>query len=211
MALMLTLVGSSCSQQPNDAQQHVYESVRDINHLQLATATVTKTYTVRDPYYDDLERQTNSNNVLDMIQRSLHIIEHSVKIGERIGIYGLRREYAAFIDLNKLSTSDITISQRDGVMQIKLCLPPIEIRMLGNNFETLIYHERTSGLRSDITEAERSLMRRKASQQMSRDINPESSPELCALRNNAQSKATEFFTTMLVNLGYSPTIKFKKS
>jgi hypothetical protein len=201
----------SCSEQPDNAQQQVYETVRDINHLQLASATVTKTYTVRDPYYDDLERTNKSNDVLDMIQRSLHIIEHSVKIGERIGIYGLRREYAAFIDLNKISPSDISISEKDGVKHIELTLPPVEIKMLGNDFNTLIYHERTSGLRSDITEAERTLMRRKASQQMTADIDTNKSPELDALRHNATHKAMEFFTTMLVNLGYSPTINIKNA
>lgn len=208
-AITLIFLLGACAD-PVDENAAVYQTVRDINELQLATATISKTYTVRDPYYEDQESKSDKMDVIELFERSWHIIEHSVKIGERVGVYGIRSEYAAVIDLNDLAPDDIVITEKDGAKHIAVTLPPIEIERLGDQFETEVYHERTSGLRSAITEAERTAMRRRASTQLENDLKKGSDETLNGLKQQAHDKAIDFFSTFFINLGYSPTITFRQ-
>lgn len=199
----------SCNSKP-DEQHSVFTSVQNLNELQLASATVSKIYTVRDPYYDDRESTPAKLDLIDRLERTLHIMEHNVKIGDRIGIYGISCNYAAVINLNDLSEDDITITDAKGIKRVAIALPPVRVRALGNEFVTKVYHERNSGLRSPITEDERTQMRRQASEKLNSDIQKSRNADLDALKTAGEKKAKEFFTTMLQNMGYSPVITFKK-
>jgi len=128
-----------------------------------------------------------------------------------VGIYGLSCTYAAVINLNDLSPDDIKIETANGVKHISITLPPVKVRTLGNDFTTKVYHERNSGMRSAITESERTAMREKASEQLSEEIGKQRTQDLAALQKAGEDKAIEFFTTMLKNLNYSPTITIRKS
>ena len=209
IAIALATTLGSCNKHTDDTAT-VYQSVRDLNELQLASTTVTKTYTVRDPYYDDRESQPDKMSVLEMFQRSIHFVEHNIKIGERVGVYAIRCEYAAVIDLNRLTPDDIVITKEKGVKRISIALPPVEIRRMGNKFETEVYHERSSGLRSRITEDERAAMRHKASRQLETDMANGGNACLDELRSQAKGKAIDYFCTILSNWGYTPTITFKQ-
>ena len=209
--LAIALLLAACNHNKTDDSAAVYRSVRDLNELQLASTTVTKTYAVRDPYYADRESAPDKMSVAEILRRSVNYIDHSIKIGERVGVYAIRCEYAAVIDLNRLSPDDITITQeKGGVKRIAITLPPVEIRRLGNKFETEVYHERSSGLRSKITEDERSAMRFKASKQLEADMTKSGNLYLDELRTQAHDKAIDYFCTFLFNLGYTPVITFKQ-
>ena len=201
---------AACNNDKTNRTDAVYQSVRDLNELQLASTTVTKTYAVRDPYYTDRQSTPDRMSVAEILRRSVNIIEHNIKIGERVGVYAIRCEYAAVINLNRLSPDDITITDKDGVKRIAIALPPVEIRRLGNKFETEVYHERSSGMRSKITEDERSAMRFKASKKLEADMKTAGNVYLEELKNQAQNKAIDFFCTFLINLGYTPEITFKQ-
>ena len=190
-------------------QCEVYNTVRDVNELQLASATVTKIYTVRDPYYDDKEQTPAKLDLIDRLQRTLHVMEHSMIVGDRIGIYGLQCTYAAVMDLNKLSPDDIKVERIKGVKQVTIALPPVQVQAMGNDFETKVYHERYSGLRSAITEEERTMMRRKASDELNAEFSKRRSQDIASLRKTGEDKAIDFFTTMLQNLGYMPKVTIK--
>lgn len=199
----------ACNSNQNDTQE-IFTSVHDLNELQFASATVSKIYTVRDPYFNDQENSPAKLDLIDRIERSLHVIEHSVKIGDRIGIYGINCTYVAVINLNDIAESDIKTTHTKGIKQVSITLPPVKVRAMGNEFETKVYHERTSGLRSAITENERATMRRQAAEKLNTDIQQRRNADLVALQQAGENKAKEFFTTMLQNMGYSPIITFKK-
>ncbi|MGN0213572.1 MAG: DUF4230 domain-containing protein [Muribaculaceae bacterium] len=205
-----TIMLWACNNNQNDTQR-IFSSVHDLNELQVASATVSKIYTVRDPYFDDKENPNSKPDFIERLERSLHIIEHSVKIGDRIGIYGINCNYVAVINLNDLAESDIITTHSKGVKQVSITLPPVKVRAVGNEFETKVYHERTSGLRSAITENERATMRRQAAEKLNMDIQQRRNADLEELQAAGEKKAKEFFTTMLQNMGYSPVITFKKT
>ena len=209
VTLVLSATLWSCTNKP-DEQHSVFTSVQNLNELQLASATVSKIYTVRDPYYDDRENTPAKLDLIDRLERTLHIMEHNVKIGDRIGIYGISCNYVAVINLNDMSEADITITDAKGIKRVSISLPPVRVRALGNEFVTKVYHERNSGLRSPITEDERAQMRRQASEKLNSDIQKSRNADLDALKTAGEKKAKEFFTTMLQNMGYSPVITFKK-
>lgn len=193
-----------------DQRTEIFTSVHQLNELQLATATVTKVYTVRDPYYDDQEKPATGLDILDRLQRSLNVMEHTVKVGDRVGVYGIRCTYAAVIDLNQLSPDDIKVTEDGGIKHVSICLPAVQVKSLGNEFQTQVYHERYSGLRSGITESERTLMRQKAADQLAADIRQNRNKDLEQLRQTGNKKAVDFLTTMLQNMGYTASITIKK-
>ena len=199
----------SCNNKP-DEQHSVFASVHDLNELQLASVTVSKIYTVRDPYYDQREKAPAKLDLIDRLERTFNIIEHNVKIGDRIGIYGISCNYVATINLNDLSEDDIAITDAKGIKRVSITLPPVRVRAAGNEFVTKVYHERTSGLRSPITEDERTEMRRQASEKLNSDIRQSRNAQLETLRLAGENKAKTVFTTMLQNMGYSPVVTFKK-
>lgn len=208
-AIVLLFFVSSCNNSANETAE-VYSTVHDLNELQLASATVTKIYTVRDPYYQDQENAAANLDLIDRLQRTLHVMEHTIKIGDRVGVYGLQCTYTAFIDLSKMSPDDIKIEKINGIKHVSITLPPVQVKALGNDFQTKIYHERHSGLRSGITESERTIMRKQASDQLNTELGKERSQDLDALKKAGEDKAVDFFSTMLQNLGYSPKITIKK-
>ena len=200
-AIALTASMWSCNNKP-DEQHSVFTSVQTLNELQLASATVSKIYTVRDPYYGQREKAPAKLDLIDRLERTFNIIEHNVKIGDRIGIYGISCNYVATINLNDLSEDDIAITDAKGIKRVSITLPPVRVRALGNEFVTKVYHERTSGLRSPITEDERAQMRRQASEKLNSDIQKSRNADLDALKTAGEKKANEVFTTMLQNMGY---------
>lgn len=208
-AALLLFWASSCSNAAKESAE-VYDTVHDLNELQVASATVTKIYTVRDPYYQDQENKPANLDLIDRLQRTLHVMEHTIKIGDRVGVYGLQCTYIAFIDISKISPDDIKVEKVNGIKYASITLPPVQVKALGNDFQTRIYHERHSGLRSGITESERTIMRKQASDQLNAELGKERNQDLDALKKAGEGKAVEFFTTLLQNLGYSPKITIKK-
>ncbi|MBP5365115.1 MAG: DUF4230 domain-containing protein [Bacteroidales bacterium] len=180
----------------DDNTDVLYNRLRNINELELVQATLSKTYTIRDPYDEDVE-----NGEFDLF----NAIEHYFKQGDRVGVYGLRRTYAAYIDLNELSASDITFSNND----VRLKLPPVRIKTLGNDLVPTIYHERVNGLRFKISESERMAMRKNASEELDRQIQSNNNYVITEMTQEAERKATEWFSILLRDWGYTPEVAFK--
>lgn len=210
LCLTLTLA-TSCGKSDEQQMDDVLQNVRQLNELQLATATVSKVYTIRDPYYDDREPGADADKSFTAsLQRFVHTLEHTVKVGDRIGVYSISNDYAAVINLDALTPGDISLdTSTKGVKRLSIQLPAVTVKSLGTDFITRVYHERTGGLRSPITEAERSQMREHARAQFEQYLRQDNAT-VPALKSQAEAKATAFFTTMLQNMGYQPTITFKQ-
>lgn len=180
----------------NDKSEMLYDKLRNINELELIQVSLSKTYTIRDPYNEDVE-----NGDFDL----LNTIEHFVKKGERVGVYGLQRTYSAFINLNELSANDIQVSDN----KISIVLPKIQIKVLGNEIVPKTYHERVSGLRFQISESERMAMRQKATEELDNQVNDKSSGVYVEMRNQAEQNAYAWFSSLLTDWGYESYISFK--
>lgn len=173
------------------------EKITAINELELVVCTMAKTYTLRDAYDKDIE-----NEEFNLI----NWFEHTIKAGDRIGVYGLRRSYCAYINLNEISDSDIVVKDKT----LHLTLPAIKIKTLGNDIIPIVYHERVSGLRSAIEENERLAMRNKASELLDKEIVRKKSTLFPSMEQQAKDKARGWLTTLLNEWGYNAVITFKK-
>lgn len=200
MKRIFTLIGAValiCSSCEKRHESSIKERITSLNELQLVECTMAKTYTVRDAYDKDLENdEFNFFNWL----------EHTLKMGDRIGVYGLRRSYSAYINLNEITENDIVIKDNT----IHLTLPKVKIRTLGNDITHIVYHERVSGLRSTISESERLAMRNKASELLDKEIVRKGNTLLPDMEQQAKEKAKSWFVTLLREWGYEAVITFKK-
>jgi hypothetical protein len=185
----------------SSCQKHTESSIREkisaINELQLVVCTMAKTYTLRDAY--DKDQENDRFNFINWL-------EHTVKAGDRIGVYGLRRSYCAYINLNEITDQDVIIKDKT----IYLTLPEVQIRVLGNDIMPIVYHERVSGLRFAIDERERLAMRNKATELLDKEIANKTSTLFPSMEKQAKDKARGWFTTMLNDWGYKTVITFKK-
>ncbi|MGM9802685.1 MAG: DUF4230 domain-containing protein [Muribaculaceae bacterium] len=203
------MAASSCSN--SDEVQSVYSSVHDLNEIQFASTTVSKIYTVRDASDEDKESAPDKYDILGQLKSTLNSLEQLIKIGDRIGVYGIRCNYAAVIDLNNISEDDISVSNgKNGVKEVTINLPKVQVKSLGTEFETQVYHERKSGLRSAISETERTNMRREATEMLNKELSEDRNQQIDELRTAAEEKAVDFFTTMLKNMGYTAKVTIKQ-
>lgn len=195
IAIFFCLLGCTACQHTD--KPSIKEKINSINELELIVCTMAKTYTLRDAYDKDVE-----NDEFNFI----NWLEHSVKKGDRIGVYGLRRSYSAYINLNDVSDNDIIVKDNT----IYLTLPEIKIKTLGNDIIPIVYHERVTGLRFDIEESERLAMRNKASSLLDKEIADKTSTLFPSMKQQAKDKARGWFSAMLNSWGYNTVITFKE-
>lgn len=191
-SLSIAIFLVACSQQENALQNRL----NNINELELIQVTLSKSYTIRDAYDEDIE-----NGEFDI----LNTIEHYVKKGGRVGVYGLRRTYSAYINLAELTDNDIKINGNNAYIK----LPQIQIKILGNDIIPTIYHERVNGLRFPISESERIAVRKQATEELDEKVtNPESEIAI-HMKNQAEQKCYAWLEALLRDWGYTPIISFK--
>lgn len=202
--LLLSLCLISCKEER--ATSDIRQKIRDVNTIELAEVTFSKVYTIKD-MSDDSQEQKGSKTLNETIEQLTKLAAEKLKIGERVGVYGLRKTYSAYIDLSKLEDEDIVISDK----QVAVNLPKIEIRMLGNDFKPETYFEQATLLRSKITEEERVSMRQKASDRLIKELSDSKEKSFEKLNKEAEQKATAWFTATLKSWGFqNVSINFKK-
>lgn len=189
---VLSLLLFSCQKEPD-----LYQSIRDMNELQLMEFSLTKTVTIRDNYDEDSENE--DSGWFSSIKRLANAAEKRLKKGNRVGVYGISKDYKAYIDLSKLNPEDIVI---DGD-NITLYIPDVTISSLGDNMVPEVYHERVSAWRSDISIEEREDMMRRGSKILETEFKNSSDSIYTNIKEQARQKASNWFTAILKDWGYN--------
>lgn len=189
---ILSLLLFSCQKEPD-----LYQSIRDMNELQLMEFSLTKTVTIRDNYDEDSENE--DSGWFSSIKRLANAAEKRLKKGNRVGVYGISKDYKAYIDLSKLNPEDIVI---DGD-NITLYIPDVTISSLGDNMVPEVYHERVSAWRSDISIEEREDMMRRGSKILETEFKNSSDSIYTNIKEQARQKASNWFTAILKDWGYN--------
>lgn len=185
---VLSLLLFSCQKEPD-----LYQSIRDMNELQLMEFSLTKTVTITSNYDE------GSSGWFSSIKRLANAAEKRLKKGNRVGIYGISKDYKVYIDLSKLNPEDIVI---DGD-NITLYIPDVTISSLGDNMVPEVYHERVSAWRSDISIEEREDMMRRGSKILETEFKNSSDSLYTNIKEQARQKASNWFTFILKDWGYN--------
>lgn len=189
---VLSLLLFSCQKEPD-----LYQSIRDMNELQLMEFSLTKTVTITSNYDEGSENE--DSGWFSSIKRLANAAEKRLKKGNRVGIYGISKDYKVYIDLSKLNPEDIVI---DGD-NITLYIPDVTISSLGDNMVPEVYHERVSAWRSDISIEEREDMMRRGSKILETEFKNSSDSIYTNIKEQARQKASNWFTVILKDWGYN--------
>lgn len=189
---ILSLLLFSCQKEPD-----LYQSIRDMNELQLMEFSLTKTVTITSNYDEGSENE--DSGWFSSIKRLANAAEKRLKKGNRVGIYGISKDYKAYIDLSKLNPEDIVI---DGD-NITLYIPDVTISSLGDNMVPEVYHERVSAWRSDISIEEREDMMRRGSKILETEFKNSPDSIYTNIKEQARQKASNWFTVILKDWGYN--------
>lgn len=189
---VLSLLLFSCQKEPD-----LYQSIRDMNELQLMEFSLTKTVTIRDNY--DEEAENEDGGWFSSIKKLAYAAEKRLKKGNRVGVYGISKDYKVYIDLSKLNPEDI-VTDGDN---ITLYIPDVTISSLGDNMIPEVYHERVSAWRSDISIEEREDMMRRGSKILETEFKNSSDSLYTNIKEQARQKASNWFTFILKDWGYN--------
>lgn len=189
---VLSLLLFSCQKEPD-----LYQSIRDMNELQLMEFSLTKTVTITSNYDEGSENE--DSGWFSSIKRLANAAEKRLKKGNRVGIYGISKDYKVYIDLSKLNPEDIVI---DGD-NITLYIPDVTISSLGDNMVPEVYHERVSAWRSDISIEEREDMMRRGSKILETEFKNSPDSIYTNIKEQARQKASNWFTVILKDWGYN--------
>lgn len=196
LAAALLLVGCSKSEQPDESHDYLSE-VRSVNRLELARMTISRMATI-----DDLD----TDSAKGMKEKAAAMID-ALKIGSRKAAYSYDTYMRAYVDLSALTPEDVRVD--DAARTITLTLPAVQTEIAGRDIAVREEHYRVTGLRSQIDPKERAAMKELMADALRRDVsdNPVFTRRLT---EEAQSKATAYFTTLLGRDGYSVTVKFSR-
>lgn len=189
---ILSLMLLSCNSDPD-----TYQSLKDINELQLSEFSLTKTVTIREEYDEDKTKENSS--IFSFVEEMAHAIEKKIKKGNRVGVYGISQVYKVSIDLSQLTPEDVIIHDNN----IKISIPDVEIERLGNDLTPTIYHERVSAWRSDIALSEREDMMRKATRKFKKEFLETEDSMFVNIKDEARLKAKNWLETILKSWGYN--------
>ncbi|MCM1137479.1 MAG: DUF4230 domain-containing protein [Duncaniella sp.] len=194
--LVLVLVGlCSCATEKDDVS--VYDNLKDVHHLTLAEMSLNKMGAIDDMTWDKAEG----------ISEHIGAFVNNFKAGKRIGVYSYNTYLQAYIDLDELIGEDVKVDNKRKF--VNLTLPAVRIAYLGRDMGIKEEHLRVTGLRSSITPQERAEVKEAMNEALKKDV--ENSPELRRkIVSEAETKAREYFSILLKNLGYDCHIDFRK-
>ncbi|MBP3289309.1 MAG: DUF4230 domain-containing protein [Muribaculaceae bacterium] len=175
----------------------VYQELRDVSKLQLARMTVGKVGTIADPEFDKAKG----------FMEKAEAVFDKMKIGTRIGVYSYDTYLSAYIDLSELRPEDVRVD--DQTMTAKVTLPPIKVEYDGRDIELREEHYRVSGLRSQITPAERASLKEQMNREVKREIASDKGFR-DRVRESGRQKGISYFENLLRNWGYEPTVTFRQ-
>ncbi len=196
VALALTLLCSSCQKQEETPSLDVYESLREVNRLELARMTVGKVGMVSDPAWEDM----------NTLEGKARVLLNSVKVGKRIGVYSYDTYVTAYIDLSKLRPDDIVVDRDAGTVDI--LLPRVEVCVEGRDPLLHEEHYRVTGMRSQITPQERAALKARMAKEVNNEI-ATSRKNVEALRKSAEQKARVWISGLTQDWGLASKVEFR--
>lgn len=196
MMVLSAAVSGGCSDGNNEAKQLFVSQIRRCNRLNLGEMRISKTATIEDLKLSDADgpRQTAAA-LLD-----------AVKIGDRKAVYSYDTYLTAFIDLSAFSENDVDIDT--DAKRVRITLPSVQTRMSGRDVAVREDHYRVTGLRSQVSPAERAAVKEKMSRHLKEEIISDKRYS-DILVGRAQQRAIEYFNNLLSHDGYTVEINFR--
>ena len=199
LAASSTLAFGGCSHKEVKEPERidVYQELRAVSTLQRARMTVGKVGTIADPEFDKAEG----------FMAKAEALVDKMKIGTRIGVYSYDTYLSAYIDLSELRPENVKVDTQ--AMTARVTLPPIKVEYDGRDIELREEHDRVSGLRSQITPAERASLKEQMNREVKREIASDQGFR-DRVRESARQKGISYFENLLRNWGYEPTVTFRQ-
>lgn len=194
-ALLATSL-SSCREKPSDPDRTYYSELRAVKKLVVGRMTLSKMATIDDIRLSEAQG----------LKQTASALLAAIKPGSRKAAYSYDTYLRAYIDLEKLTPADISLSADGKSMQ--LTLPAIEIEFTGRDAEIREEHYRVTGLRSEINADERAALK----EEMNRLLKEEVRQNLAftsRLTELAKTKAVTYFTQWGRSQGIDVSIRFK--
>lgn len=194
--LVLLAVSGGCSDGCNEAKQLLVSQIRRCNRLNLGEMRISKTATIEDLKLSDA----------DGPRQTVAALLDAVKIGDRKAVYSYDTYLTAFIDLSAFSEKDVDIDT--GAKRVRITLPSVQTRMSGRDVAVREDHYRVTGLRSQVSPAERAAVKEKMSRHLKEEITSDKRYS-DILVGRAQQRAIEYFNNLLSHDGYTVEINFR--
>lgn len=170
--------------------------VRKVGKLELAEMTVTKMGTIDDLRLEDAKGFGQKTRAL----------LNALKIGGRKGAYSYDTYVRAYIDLNELTDSDLTV---DTVAHTyRLTLPDIRTEIVGCEPTLREEHYRVTGLRSNISAQERASLKEEMNTMLRKEISSNGEFRR-VLTEKAREKGRAWFEALFAASGYTGEVVFK--
>lgn len=130
---------SGCTHKEEN-ESAVYQELKSVNKMILATMAINKTAVLQDPEW----------------------------YGDRVAAYTYDNYMQAYLDMSDFQQEDLIFDEEKGSVTVKL--PPVEIEMSGRDIELKRVYENVGLLRSDIDAKERAEMKEKANRSFRKEI-----------------------------------------
>ena len=194
---ILACFSTSCSKQedPDAKRQLAIAQVKSSDKLVLAQMSVSKMATVDDPKLKDAQN----------LRQAVEALGDAVKIGSRKAVYSYDTYLRAYLDLSTLTDADLAVEKNS----VTLTLPAIQTEYAGRDIPITEEHYRVTGLRSQIGASERAALKEEMNKALKSEVENDSEfSDL--LKTKAREKADAYFSSLLLEAGYSNvTVKFK--
>lgn len=192
--IIASLLPIGCNR-TNDKDGHsaFYSELRDVNKLTLARMTISKMATIDDLKLDEAQ---------GLKQQATALLD-AVKIGDRIGVYSYDTYLTAYMDMSALRPEDVVIDESNHT--ITLNLPPVRTEFSGRDMRMSENHYRVTGLRGNIGPKERAQLKEKMNDHLRKEVEQDSR-FTATLTEQARSKATAWFSSLIEQAGYTPVI-----
>lgn len=197
MATLLLLVSCSHDSEEKKPRTDVFSTLQDVGRLDLARMSVGKVGTITDPSFR--KSATLAGKAEALVDK--------LKVGDRIAVYSYDTYLRASIDLTALTPDDITVDEDNHTVELRL--PPVKVEYDGRDITLREEHYRVSGMRSDISPAERSRLKEQMNNEVKKEISAD--PVLSdRLRATAERRAVSYFTSLLSDMGYEGNVTVTK-
>lgn len=185
----VTVAISGCKKEKEETGVTMYEEIRGVNKLVVAEMKISKMATIED-------LSTSHASGPDEMFEAL---VNKLKIGKRVAAYRYNTYLQAYVDFSKIRPEDIQVDEENKTISIKL--PDMEIVLAGRDAGIEEVHYRVSGLRSQISEKERSALKERMNASLMKEIN-ENQEYRQRLQRQGEEKVYEFLQQFAESRGY---------
>lgn len=193
LMILMLLVFAGCGERKAEPTLNFYDELHNVSRLELGRMTVSKVGTITDP------PSAEAKGLLGKTEA----VFNSLKVGTRIGVYSYDTYFVAYVDLNRLQPGDITVDEE--LKKVYVTLPPIEIMADGQEVELHEEHSRVTGLRSQITPAERARLKSRMAAEVKREVAADA-VNRGKLKATAETKAKAWISEFIRQRGYEAEV-----